>query len=322
MLTPMHWLLILLVGGVLMVAIFVLIVGLMPVMAPPESPMKDRLRGLKSDGSGPAKSDDPFEGKLQEWKETLLTLVAPLAQNLYGKNVSYQKSIKTLLTEAGLPDNEEAISRFLSMRVVLGVISGAICFFIALLLAQPMLYTVGALIFGLLGGANIVQIRLRGMASQRRAEIRYSLSDTLDLMVICMEAGLGLDATIQRVADESERMAPELSQELRRVTKELNVGIPRMDAFHNLGSRSGVEELRALCALIIQTDKLGTSIADTLRVYADDMRTKRRQRAEELAAQASIKMTFPLVLFIFPPMFIVLIGPAAIQAMSLFSAGK
>jgi tight adherence protein C len=85
-----------------------------------------------------------------------------------------------------------------------------------------------------------------------------------------------------------------------------------------LGNRSGVEELRALCALIIQTDKLGTSIADTLRIYADDVRTKRRQKAEELASKASIKMTFPLVLLIFPPIFIILIGPAAMQAMTMF----
>ena len=110
-------------------------------------------------------------------------------------------------------------------------------------------------------------------------------------------------------------MAPELAQEFKRLTRELNAGISRTEAFQALGSRSGVEELKSLCALIIQTDKLGTSIGDTLRIYADDMRTKRRQRAEELASKASVKMTLPLVFFIFPSIFVVTVGPGAINIM-------
>jgi tight adherence protein C len=137
-------------------------------------------------------------------------------------------------------------------------------------------------------------------------------------MVVCVEAGLGLDATIQRVAEETERIAPEISHEFKRLNKELNAGISRAEAFQNLGQRAGVDELRSLCAMVIQSDKMGTSVADTLRVFADDLRVKRRQKAEELAAKASIKMTFPLVFFVFPPLFIVLMGPIVIQASQQF----
>jgi tight adherence protein C len=138
-------------------------------------------------------------------------------------------------------------------------------------------------------------------------------------MVVCVEAGLSLDATIQRVADETERIAPELSYELKRLNKELSAGIPRTEALQALGQRVGVDELRSLCGMIVQADKMGTSIADTLRIYADDLRTRRRQRAEELAAKAGIKMTFPLVLFIFPPLFIILMGPIVINAVQSFT---
>jgi tight adherence protein C len=162
------------------------------------------------------------------------------------------------------------------------------------------------------------QFMLKNKAQKRKVEIRYTMPDALDLMVVCVEAGLSLDATIHRVADEMDGMAPEIAHEFKRLNKELSAGIARLEAFQNMGVRSGVDELRSLCAMIVQSDKMGTSVADTLRVYADDLRTKRRQKAEELAAKASIKMTFPLVLFIFPPLFIILMGPVVIKTLQSF----
>lgn len=317
-LTPMQLIVISLIGLAVFISVIALLSGIFIFQNTEETPVRDRLMQLKQ---------KPGEGKPEKTgvsglKETFLEFTGPIAQNLYGQNVTYQQSIKRVLTEAGLPDNEAAVRRFLSIRVATGLFVGGILCFCALVVGFPLQYWLIGLIAGTLFGATFVQVRLRSMAQRRKAEIRFTLSDTLDLMVVCMEAGLGLDSTISRVSEESERIAPELSYEFKRLTKELNAGIPRIDAFHNLGSRSGVDELKALCALIIQTDKLGTSIADTLRIYADDVRTKRRQRAELLASQASIKLTFPLVLLIFPPMFIVLLGPAVIQTMSVFFGKK
>lgn len=307
-------LLILLVGGACFLGFFVMFIGIYLFTETKETPVRDRLMLIKAMGQGDASSVD----KVGEMKEAFLDLVSPIAQNLYGKNVTFLQSIKNTLTEAGMSDNDDAIRRFLSVRVACSFVVGGIMAVLTLIIFKNLIFAMGGLILGLLVGGMFPQMRLKGIATKRKAEIRFTLSDTLDLMVVCMEAGLGLDSTFQRIAEESERIAPDLSLEFKRLTKELNAGITRTEAFHNLGVRAGVDELKALCALIIQTDKLGTSIADTLRIYAEDVRTKRRQRAELLASQASIKMTFPLVLLIFPPMFIVLIGPAVIQTLSIF----
>ena len=135
----------------------------------------------------------------------------------------------------------------------------------------------------------------------------------LDLLVVSVEAGLGLDQAMARVAAELSAAHPELSAELRLVNLEQLAGTARTDALKNLADRTGVEDLRSLVAMLVQTDKFGTSIANSLRVFSDTLRTKRRQRAEEAAAKTGVKMVFPLVLCIFPAIWIVTIGPAAIK---------
>lgn len=248
-----------------------------------------------------------------------MKVAMPISRQLYGQNEKYKKQVRALLTEAGVQDTEEQVFQFLGKRAAAGLIVGLVGLVFSLLLAGGnMMWMCCGLLGGFMLGSMIPQFMLRGQASSRKTEIRFKLPDTLDLMVVCVEAGLGLDATIQRVADETEKMAPEVSHEFKRLNKELNAGISRIEAFQNMGMRSGVDEMRSLCAMIVQADKMGTSVADTLRVYADDLRTKRRQRAEELASKASIKMTFPLVLFIFPPLFIILMGPIVISSLMHF----
>ncbi len=307
------------VGLALFFTVMFLLTGLIIANTPDDNPVRLRLQAMKESSGSSMRSSRAKLQQSRSLKESFLTFTEPIAQNLYGKNEAYLKSIKVLLTEAGLPDNDASVRRILSVRVAVGLFIGGILFLVGLMIMLPILYSVILMIVGMLFGATFVMVRLKGMAKRRKDEIRYTLSDTLDLMVVCMEAGLGLDATINRIADEISRMAPDLAVEFRRLTKELNAGIPRGEAFHNLGSRAGVEEMKALCALVIQTDKLGTSIADTLRIYAEDVRSKRKQKAELLASQASIKLTFPLVILIFPPMFIVLLGPAVIQMIEVFS---
>ena len=154
---------------------------------------------------------------------------------------------------------------------------------------------------------------LARMAKRRQHRIRLSLPDALDLLVVSVEAGLGLDQAIQRVADEIAFAHGELAEEMRLVNLELRAGKARAEALHNLAERTGVEDLSSLVAMLVQTDKFGTSIAQSLRVHSDVLRTKRRQRAEEAAAKTGVKMVFPLVFCIFPAIWVVTIGPAAIK---------
>jgi tight adherence protein C len=151
---------------------------------------------------------------------------------------------------------------------------------------------------------------LRG---QRQQEIFLTLPDALDLLVVCVESGLGLDAGMRRVTDEMKGHAKVLCEELALANLQLQMGRPRREVLHDLGVRTGVDDVRSLAAILIQADRFGASIANALRVQSDAMRTRRRQIAEEKAAKVAVKLIFPLVLFIFPAIFVVLVGPAAIQ---------
>jgi len=144
------------------------------------------------------------------------------------------------------------------------------------------------------------------------------LADALDLSVICVEAGLSVDQSLVRVANELQTVHPELSDELLLMNLELRAGKPRADAFRNLAGRTGVDDVRALSAVLVQTDRFGTSVAQALRTHADSLRTERRQRAEEQAAKTGIKMTPVLVLFILPAIFIVVLGPAILELIHNF----
>jgi tight adherence protein C len=154
---------------------------------------------------------------------------------------------------------------------------------------------------------------LARMAKKRQHRIRLSLPDALDLLVVSVEAGLGLDQAIQRVGEELAFAHPDLSDELRLVNLEMRAGSARTEALRHLADRTQVDDLGSLAAMLIQTDKFGTSVAQSLRVQSDTLRTKRRQRAEEAAAKTGVKMVFPLVFCIFPAIWVVTIGPAAIK---------
>jgi tight adherence protein C len=158
---------------------------------------------------------------------------------------------------------------------------------------------------------------LARMAKRRAHKIRLSLADALDLLVVSVEAGLGLDQAMSRVASELQFAYPQLSEELKLINLELRAGKPRAEALRNLADRTGVDDLSSLVTMLIQTDKFGTSVAQSLRVYSDTLRTKRRQRAEEAAAKTGVKMVFPLVFCIFPAIWVVTIGPAAIRFMTV-----
>lgn len=153
----------------------------------------------------------------------------------------------------------------------------------------------------------------------RQKEIQHALADALDMLVVCVEAGLGLNQAMVRVADEIGHISPVLNRELAHLNAEIRAGTPRDAALRQLADRTGVEDLSSLATMLIQTDRFGTSIARSLRVHSDVLRQKRRQRAEESAAKTAIKMVFPLVFCIFPALFVVILGPGMIQIVRTLS---
>ncbi len=182
--------------------------------------------------------------------------------------------------------------------------------------ASGMVFTYAVMGAGVgLLGPNFVLNRL---VEKREKALRNAFPDALDLLVVCVESGLGLSAAIQRVADELEVSHPELAFELATVNAEIRVGVPRERALKNLADRTGLEDIRGLVGLLVQTMRFGTGIADALRVYSEEFRDKRLQAAEEQAAKMGTKLIFPLVLFMFPIFFIVAIGPAVIRIIDAF----
>ena len=171
----------------------------------------------------------------------------------------------------------------------------------------------------LLGGYVLPRLLLRRLARRRQHRLRLSLPDALDLLVVCVEAGMGLNQAIVKVSEELERTHPEISEELTLLNLEIRAGRPRAEALRNLGERTGVDDIISLAAMLIQTDKFGTSVARSLRVHSDALRTERVQRAEEAAAKTTIKLIFPLLLCVFPALLVVILGPAFLNLARIFS---
>jgi tight adherence protein C len=216
-------------------------------------------------------------------------------------------SLRLRLVQAGYR-RPEALTMFFGVRVLFAL--GLFTLFASPLITRPnLLMALGGLGLGYL----LPGMALGRLAKRRAHRIRLSLADALDLLVVSVEAGLGLDQAMSRVGSELSFAYPDLSDELKLVNLELRAGKPRPEALRNMADRTGVEDLGSLMTMLIQTDKFGTSVAQSLRVYSETLRTKRRQRAEEAAAKTGVKMVFPLVLCIFPSIWIVTIGPAAIK---------
>lgn len=166
-----------------------------------------------------------------------------------------------------------------------------------------------ALVAGFLLPDSLLRMKIR----KRQEQISDSLPDALDLLVVCVEAGLGLNASFVKITEEFKLSSPTLSEEFDIVNREMVAGKPRQDALRALAERSGVEDVASLVAMLIQTEKLGTSLAQSLRVHSDSLRTRRRQKAEEAAAKTTIKLVFPLVFLLFPALFIVILGPGVME---------
>jgi tight adherence protein C len=221
--------------------------------------------------------------------------------------------LRLRMQRAGFRQPSRAATIYTFVELVMPLVAAGIAM---LLLAPPRAYFAAALGAAAMffGPGLIVERRL----STRRREIENGLPDALDLLVVCIEAGSGLDQAIVKTAEELTVAYPNLAEELRILTAEIRAGKPRLDAFKSLASRTKVDDVRALVAMLIQTDKFGTSVGQALRTHADVSRSKRRQRAEERAQKVGVKLVFPLVLCFFPALYVVLLGPAVITFMHEF----
>jgi tight adherence protein C len=227
-------------------------------------------------------------------------------------------AVRRLLHQAGYPA-ERAVRIYWGVRIFCAGIFAAGFFFLAALLrsaVSEMLILIGA---GGCAGYLLPYFHVLRRAKSRVRQIQEVLPDTLDLLVVCVEAGLGLDAALNRVGKEQAEQELAIGVELQLMSQEVQAGISRREALFRMQERVGLDDLRGLVTFLVQTEELGGSIARSLRVYSDTMRNKRILRAEEAARKAVIKLIFPLVLFILPALFLVILGPAVINLIKFFA---
>lgn len=228
---------------------------------------------------------------------------------LLPKSEESVSEVRGLLRQAGYRE-ERHVNAFFVIRLV--TVAG----FVGLTLVTGMAFRAPVLAIAAAGlGFMLPKFILKRKIAARQMRIQLGLPDALDLCIICVEAGLGLDQALERVGGELKHSHRDLSDELTLVNLEIRAGRPRAEALRNFANRTGVDDIRSFVAVLIQTERFGTSIAAALRVHSDALRTERRQRAEERAAKTTIKMVPVLVLFIFPVMFIVILGPIVIALM-------
>jgi tight adherence protein C len=240
------------------------------------------------------------------------TLVDPF-QRILPRSPQEVSILEKRLLRAGIRQ-DYAVNVFYGAKVLAPLILSAVAF-------STGIYAVGPFfVFGISAGLGFMvpDFWVGNRLAARQLAIRLGLPDVLDLLTICIEAGLGLDQALARVCEEVTGSQPEIADEISLISLDQRAGRPRAEAWRNFAERTGVESVRALSSIIIQSDQFGTSIAKTLRIHSDSLRTKRRQAAEEAAAKTTVKLVFPLCFFIFPSLFLVILGPTAILLKEAF----
>lgn len=293
--------------GLVFLAVFGLVAFVLGGLLP--SATRERLRVL---GSGSSAQETPASSS--HWYNRVAEVVSPLSK-LSLPDEGWEKSgIRTRFLNAGIRSASAPMVYF-SAKTVLALALPLIVY-IGMALGSSRLNFNTTLMWMLLVatiGYYLPNLILRRMIFVRQREVFESFPDALDLMTVCVEAGLGVDAALSRVAADIETKSEVLSEELHLVGLELRAGSDRERALRNLAARTGVDEVDAWVAMLIQADRFGTSIASTLRIHSEMLRTKRRQRAEEAAAKIGLKLLFPLIFCIFPSLLLVLLGPAFIR---------
>jgi tight adherence protein C len=300
------------------------VMGIYWLMFRPASAATERLRrmgettgssaaaraGVGVDLSASAASDDGMTALAERVAKPLHRLAPPSAAEA--------KKLQKQLMQAGYRSpNAPVVFRAVQLAVLVGL-PGSVALGCALL-ARPLDSAVTWILLAFVAGFFLPRYVLGKMVKGRQQRVRWGLADALDLLVVSIEAGLGLNAAIVKVGEELREVHPDISEEFELTNLEIRVGRDRDEALRNLAERTGVDDLRSLVAMLIQADRFGTSIARAVRVYADSLRTKRRQRAEQAAQKAAVKLLFPLACFLFPTLFISILGPAALNLIDSFA---
>jgi len=262
----------------------------------PSSVLGSRLRSLG--GQRTQRQKPAFKERLEQALDPLSKAI-PLSPSEVSR-------ARQWLIQAGYRDRRH-LTIYVGSRVLLAFVGLMTVIAISGAKSMPLMISVAAF------GFFLPRFALKRLIKKRQNQITLGLPDALDLTVICVEAGLALDQALMRVGEDLRHAHPELSDEFHMVNLEMRAGKPRAEALRNLNARTGVDDIRALVATLVQTDRFGTSVAQALRVHSDSLRTERRQRAEEQAAKTTIKMVVPLVLFVLPSIIFVTLGPAIIQ---------
>ena len=253
-------------------------------------------------------------GQKTDWLKTAVGIASPLAKLSIPQGDWENSTIRTKFINAGIRNPNAPILFYAAKTLLPLLLAGA--GYLGMALASVSLER-NQLIFVLLilatMGCYLPNILLDRMITARKREIFENFPDAADLMLVCVEAGLGLDAAMVKVADEMKMKSGALTEELHLTNLETRAGSTREQALRNLGLRTGVEEISAFVSMLTQADKFGTSVGESLRVFSEDLRHKRQMRAEELAAKLSTKMLFPLVLCIFPAISMVVLAPAGVR---------
>jgi tight adherence protein C len=278
------------------------------------APRKADIAGRLAQISGVAAPVDETKFAQKQADKVRETL-ADLGKILPAQSTQSTSKNKLLIIRAGYR-NPDAILMIRGLKIVFPIAVVATVLFTGIYRSNPYMFLPLALLVGYLAPDFWLTWKVR----RRQHRLRRSLPDALDLMVICVEAGLGLDQALLKVAQELRITHRELSDEFQLVNLEMRIGKTRIEALHELGRRTGLDDIKSLVAMLVQTERFGTSIAQSLRVYSDDMRIRRRQRAEEMSAKTTVKMVPPLVFFIFPALMVVILGPAIITLMKQFDA--
>jgi tight adherence protein C len=294
----------LLAAAAVFVAVFVGVSAAASWMLARNAPERQRLRALTGPDVGGlliesslTTKPDPALARLSRWLP---------------KNPKELSQLQRRLTRAGYRRPSAAV------YFVLTQVSAAVaCFAAAVLILGFNTGMVAGLMLAVVGYLT-PNLWLRRATTQREKAIRNALPDGLDLMTVCVEAGSGIDQAITRASKELGLSHPVLADELQLITTEVRAGKPRLEAFKNFASRTGVSDVKSLVSMLVQTDRFGTSIADALRVHSDTSRTKRRQAAEERAGKVGVKLVFPLVLCLFPALYVVCFGPVVIEIFHAF----
>lgn len=258
--------------------------------------------------------EDPKLAHSKERFQGLVDAAKSLSSPMMPKTQLEQNALKTKLANAGFR-SEAAPVVYSGIRFA-SLLTFALVSVLVFVPGRPLDFDTLKWVGIFTGiGFYLPSIVLWWIRRKRQEAIFLGLPDALDLLVVCVESGLGLDAAMRKVCDEMKDHAKVICEEFSLANFQLQMGRPRREVLHDLGVRTGVDDVRSLAAILIQADRFGSSIAQALRVQSDSMRTRRKQIAEEKAAKTAVQLLFPLILFIFPGIFVVLVGPAAINIM-------